>query len=186
MRSGNTRATASAAVAPAASVHGAIHRDGRRSSRTCARTRGRKRADFARAVSFDPGEDDDHAQLLGKRVDRVPEVHSALTVDGHFLDAGLGGSVDDLFTHEAAAVAALAVDSHPPGGPDEPRAEALAVPQLPEAAIRLRQRVLRDVLGVFPVPEHAVRDPERQCAGIPEAFLELAREVSSALTKVPG
>ena len=63
----------------------------------------------------------------------------------------------------ATTVAALPVEGETPGHTHEPRPEPIAVAQLAEAAIRLHERLLRHLLSVLPVPQHAVPDPEGQC-----------------------
>jgi hypothetical protein len=55
----------------------------------------------------------------------------------------------------------------------DPCAKALTIPELTEGTIRLGEDFLRDVLGIFSIPQNAVRDPEDETGGIEKASLEL-------------
>jgi hypothetical protein len=45
------------------------------------------------------------------------------------------------------------IERQPPRGAHQPRAKAVAVSQLRKVAMAAHQRLLRDVFGVFPVPQ---------------------------------
>ena len=84
--------------------------------------------------------------------------------------ASLGRQFDLL----AAMGGAAAIDGEPPGHSRQPGAEPVPIAKLPEVAIGLREGLLRDVLGILAMPQHAVGDAERQRRGLDEAGLELA------------
>ena len=63
----------------------------------------------------------------------------------------LDGSTSRLSRASAPPVRALPIERHAPRHPHEPGPEPVAVAQLAEAAIRLGERLLRDVLGVFAI-----------------------------------
>ena len=73
----------------------------------------------------------------------------------------------------ATPVAPLPVEGEAPGHAHQPRPKPIAVAQVAEAAVRLDERLLRHVLSVLPVPQHAVRDAEGQRGRFDEPGLEL-------------
>jgi hypothetical protein len=81
-----------------------------------------------------------------------------------------------VFPHFTPAIVPLTIDRQAPCHPDEPCAEPLAIAKLAEAAIRLDERFLRDILGVLPVPQHPVSDPERERGRLDEPGLEFPLE----------
>ena len=56
----------------------------------------------------------------------------------------------------------LAVQRQPPGHANQPRSESRAIAKLTKLAIRLRKRLLRHVLGILPLPQHAEGHTKRQ------------------------
>src|SRR5215208_1470027 len=46
-----------------------------------------------------------------------------------------------------------------------------------ETAVGPDEGLLRDVLGILPMPKYAVRDPEREGARVPQTGLELLRQI---------
>src|SRR6185436_11949754 len=87
------------------------------------------------------------------------------------------GMVGARFAGRAATVAPLPVDGEAPGHAHQPRAKPLAVPKVAEAAVGFDERLLRHVLGVLPVPQHAIRDAEGQRGRFDEPGLELLLEL---------
>src|SRR5262249_19535536 len=88
--------------------------------------------------------------------------------------------------------AAPPIEREPPGDPHQPGAEALAIAQLREAAIRLDERFLRDVLGVLPLAQDAIGDAECERRRFHQPGLEFLLEgaihgydASDAVTGVP-
>ena len=75
---------------------------------------------------------------------------------------------------QAPAIASLAVERQTPRHPHQPGPEPLAVAELVEAAVRLDERFLRDILGVLPMAQHAVGHAKRQRRGFDQPRLELA------------
>ena len=78
------------------------------------------------------------------------------------------------------------VNRHPPCHPHQPRPKRLPVAQLVKLSKRLRERFLRDVLGVLPVPQHAVGDTKRQSRRVRQPQLEFAGQVVSVRHEPPG
>ena len=78
---------------------------------------------------------------------------------------------------ETPPIGSLAVERHPPGHSNKPGAKPCPIAQLIEASIGFRERFLGDVLGIFPLPEHAEGDPESQPGGIRQSRLELTLEL---------
>ena len=82
---------------------------------------------------------------------------------------------------------ALTVEGHPPGHPHQPGAKTVAVAQLAEAPVRLRERFLRDVLGVLAVAKHAVGNAHCQGGRLDQAGFELVRQrLIHGQAAVPG
>lgn len=77
----------------------------------------------------------------------------------------------------AALSPALMVNRQTPRHPDEPCAKPITVPKLPETAVRLDERVLRDVFGILSMAEDAVRHPERQRRGFGQPGFEFVLDV---------
>jgi hypothetical protein len=77
----------------------------------------------------------------------------------------------------AAQIRAPAVDGQPPREAHQPGAEAIALAELAEALMSLDERLLRDVLGVFPMTQDAVRDAKDERGRLGEGRLELQFEV---------
>ena len=63
-------------------------------------------------------------------------------------------------SHRPAAIASSSIERHTPDHSNQPAFETLRVAQLQKFLMRLRERLLRDVLGVFAMPQHRKRDPE--------------------------
>ena len=77
----------------------------------------------------------------------------------------------------APPIAPLPIDRQAPRHPHQPGPEPLAIAQLAEAPVRLDERFLRHVLGVLPVPQHAVGDAKRQRGRLDQPRLEFALEL---------
>jgi len=73
-------------------------------------------------------------------------------------------------------VGTLSIDRQPPRQPDQPRAEAIAVAQLTEVAMRLDERFLGDVFGILAMVQHAVGDAKRESGRFNQARFELPLE----------
>ena len=69
------------------------------------------------------------------------------------------------------------IDRQSPRQPDQPGPKARAIAQPPEVAMRLDERFLRDVFGVFALPQHAVCHTERKGRRLDEQALEFAVEL---------
>src|SRR4029450_3629482 len=78
------------------------------------------------------------------------------------------------------------VKPQPPCHPHEPGLEPVSIPELCEAPVGLGKRVLGNILGILPVPEHAVGDAERQRRGLAKAMLELPFEILVQRHERPG
>ena len=78
-----------------------------------------------------------------------------------------------LLAPRAPAIGPLAVDRQPPRHPYEPRPKAVPIAELTEAAIRLDERLLGDVLGILAVPQHAERHPKSERGRLDEPRLEI-------------
>jgi hypothetical protein len=93
---------------------------------------------------------------------------------------------DALFAGSPAAIRPPPVDCQPPRHPDEPGFEPIAIPKLREAPVRFRERLLGNILGILPVPQHAVGDAERQGRRLAKAILELSFEILVQGHESPG
>src|SRR5207244_6414575 len=82
-----------------------------------------------------------------------------------------------LLAGRAPASRALAIDREPERHARQPGAEPVAIAELMKAAVGLRERLLRDVLRVLPVAQHAVGDAEGEGRRLHEARLELPLEL---------
>src|SRR5262245_11217444 len=81
-----------------------------------------------------------------------------------------------LLARQPPSIAAPPIDRQPPRRPDEPGAEPVAIAQASKAPIRPGERLLRDVLSVLTVPQHAECDAERERRRVGQPDLELAGE----------
>jgi hypothetical protein len=54
----------------------------------------------------------------------------------------------------SSAVASSAIERRPPHRSNEPALEAFGIPQLPKFLMCLRERVLRNVLGILAMAQH--------------------------------
>ena len=81
------------------------------------------------------------------------------------------------FADRAAAVASLPVQGEAPGHAHQPRAEPLAVAKVREASVGFDECLLRHVLGVLPLPQHAVGDAKGQRGRLDEPGLEFLLEL---------
>src|SRR4030095_9824661 len=107
---------------------------------------------------------------------RVPQVLGALACrhEVRCVKAGLktrlctavGAGAAWQLANRAAAIVPLPVERHPPRPPDQPCPEPGSIAKLIEAAVRLGERFLRHVLGIFTLLQYAEGDPERQPRGI--------------------
>jgi cyanophycinase len=128
-------------------------------------------------------EDGDHAEFLGKLVDRAPQELGALALDRLALAPDRCGArgVDHrhLFARLAAFVAAPPVERQAPRHPDKPAAKPFAIAELVESLIGLRERFLRDVFGVLLMPKHTVGHPHGQRGRVGQPCFELVLEIPS-------
>jgi len=104
-----------------------------------------------------------------------------VAIQSGLLSTSLGPGKTRLYFHrefarQPPAIGPVSVECHPPRHPDQPCPEPSPIAQLPETSISLGERLLRDVLGVFPLPEHAECDAEREPGGIRQTRLELTLE----------
>ena len=78
------------------------------------------------------------------------------------------------------------VDRQPPRHPHEPGAKTVAIPKLPEIAIRLDERVLCHVFGVLPMPQHGVQRPGRPASRTRPAGLRIRFRVPGPAHEAAG
>ena len=78
------------------------------------------------------------------------------------------------------------VERHPPRHADEPGAKAVAIAQCAEPPVGPGIRLLRDILRILPMAEHAERDTEGKRGRLGEPGLELTIEVLLHVYEFPG
>src|SRR5579862_2876424 len=132
---------------------------------------------FSDIVAFHRGQDDDDAELLGERVDGAPELVGSRARLDDVWRRRRRGAPGRLLARGTPAGGALPIDRQPPRHPDEPGAKAVAIAELAEAAMRTHEGFLGHVLGVLPMSQHAVGDPERQRGRLDKPGLELPFEL---------
>lgn len=126
-------------------------------------------------VPVDTRQHQDDPQLVGQGIDRLPDFRQAA---GLWVPEDLGVCVAlHLFAGEASHVSLSSIEGSAKGHADEPGAEPAAIAQLAKAPEGLGEDLLRDVFGVLPMAEHAIRHPERQRLTVPQAGFELLFEV---------
>jgi hypothetical protein len=101
-----------------------------------------------------------HSQLLGKRVDGLPEVIGSFASFGMVVDAGRRQRLKLELAHHATFLIAAVIEREPPRRADQPGAEAIAIAKLVKTAVRAHERILRDIFRVFPMPQHRERHSE--------------------------
>src|SRR6516225_7326623 len=139
----------------------------------------KKHTDLAQIVSLNPRQDDDDPEFVRKGIDRVPQLIRALVrrdlIDRRVLRRPeIDGRPFAVYT---ASIRAPSIHREAPSHPYQPRAKSIALPQLPEMTIRLRERFLRDVLCVFAVAQHRESNTKRQRRRLDEPGLELLCKV---------
>src|SRR5262249_55855839 len=99
---------------------------------------------------FNARESDHDSQLFWKRFDGLPQLFGPFPLN-HALDRGLGLPVEfsGSFPHRAAHVRTSTIDRHPPRHSNQPRTEAVTIPELMEVAKRFGEGFLGDILGVL-------------------------------------
>jgi hypothetical protein len=81
------------------------------------------------------------------------------------------------FARDPPPVRPLPIECQPPRHPRQPGSETASIAELREASKRLCKRLLGHILGVLPVSEHAVREPERQRRRVGQPRFEFPLEV---------
>ncbi len=116
-----------------------------------------------------------------------PDVGRALAADGDVFRVGrLRLGRGRILARHPASVGAPAIDSQAPGHPREPGSEPIPIAELAEAAERAGEGVLRHLLGVGAVAQHAVGDAEGQPGRIADALLEFAIEAGVSAHEAVG
>ena len=140
----------------------------------------------ANVVPLNRAQHDDDPQLFRQRIDRAPELLRSLARQREVLGRRDVGHLDVLLARGPAPIRAPSVDRQAPGHPDEPGLETVAIPELGEAPVGLCERLLRDVLGILAVPQHAIGDAERKGCRLPQPILELSFEILVQRHESPG
>ena len=129
-------------------------------------------------MPFDAGEHNDHAELRRQRVDRLPQMRCPFARCHRVGGRRLNGALRLLeLAQGPTSIRTLSIEGQSPCHPHEPGAETLPIPELPETPVGLREGLLRDVLRVLPVAQHAIRHAKRETGGFGEPGFELPSEL---------
>ena len=129
-------------------------------------------------MPLDAREDDDHPELLGQHVNRLPEPLGAVAGRERLGSAWTCIGFSVRLERFAAIGRTIPIDGEPPGHACQPRAEPRPIAQLPEVAVRFGERLLRHVLGILALAQNAIGDPERQRRRLHEPGLEFPLELA--------
>jgi hypothetical protein len=109
------------------------------------------------------GQNSNDPQFLGQSINRRPQTIGSLA--GRQMVRGcFGASIRgrDRLPGSPSLTGAAMVESQTPCDSNQPCAEAMPFAQTGKVPVSLRKRFLRDILGVFTMPQHAVGNAERQ------------------------
>jgi hypothetical protein len=81
------------------------------------------------------------------------------------------------FARGAPPIRSLPTQREAPRHAHQPRAEGVPIAKLPEAVVRFGECLLRDVFGVFTMPQHAVGDAEGERRGFSQTGFKLPFEL---------
>jgi hypothetical protein len=128
-------------------------------------------------VAFDVGEDNHDTQFFRKRIDGAPNLGQPVRLTDLSRQRLRGWSNVLEFPRDSPQLRSPSIESQPPGHPNEPCPEAIAMAKVSKSAVRLRKGVLGHILSVLPVAQDAIRNPKGEGRALDQARFELPIEL---------